>query len=109
MKSANLALRFLLELGALAALGYWGATVPGTIWLRIVLAIGIPALTAVVWGMFIAPRARIVIPEGWRHTLALLVFAAASLALFDRDELLLAVILAGLAALNAGLLLMWQQ
>jgi hypothetical protein len=46
-----LAVRFLLELAALVAFGYWGwHSSEGP--LRFVLAIGLPLLLAVVWGVF---------------------------------------------------------
>jgi hypothetical protein len=39
MRGANLALRFLLELGALAALIYWGLEVGSSTGLKVVLAL----------------------------------------------------------------------
>lgn len=52
---ANLALRFLLELAALASVGLWGWRQSET-WLRIVLAIGIPIVLAIIWGTFAVPN-----------------------------------------------------
>ena len=47
----NLALRFLLEIAALLALGHWGRQrFDGG--LRYLLAVGIPLLAAVLWGTF---------------------------------------------------------
>lgn len=51
----NLMLRFLLELMALISLGLWGWQQSDT-WLRIVLAIGIPVVLAVIWGTFVVPN-----------------------------------------------------
>jgi hypothetical protein len=45
----NLAIRFLLELSALLAMGVWGWR-QSEGWLRFVLALGIPIIVAVVWG-----------------------------------------------------------
>ena len=58
MRGANLVLRFLLELSALAATAYWGfSTTSGvTQW---VLGLGAPALVAVVWGLFVSPKAKV--------------------------------------------------
>ena len=53
LKGANLALRFLLELAALAAVGYWGWDAGGPL-----LAIAAVAAVAVVWGLFVAPKRR---------------------------------------------------
>lgn len=46
-----LTVRFLLELGALGAMGYWGWTQHDGL-LRVALAIGLPLLAAVLWGTF---------------------------------------------------------
>lgn len=50
----NLALRFGLELAALAALAYWGFKRDHII-LRWVLAIGLPLVAAALWGVFAVP------------------------------------------------------
>ena len=51
----NLAFRFLLELAALVAMGYWGwQTGPG--WLRWLFMIGVPLIAAVLWGVFRVPN-----------------------------------------------------
>jgi hypothetical protein len=47
----NLALRFFLELAGLAAMAYWGWTQHEGI-LRVLLAVGLPVLAAVLWGVF---------------------------------------------------------
>lgn len=50
----NLGLRFLLELAAMVALGYWGWTANEG-FLRVVLGIGVPLLAAAIWGTFRVP------------------------------------------------------
>ncbi len=53
--SLNLALRFLLELAALGAMGYWGWTQhEGPVRWR--WAIGLPLVAAVLWGTFAVPN-----------------------------------------------------
>jgi Protein of unknown function (DUF2568) len=47
LASANLAVRFLLELGALAAVGYWGARTGRTPVSKVLLAAGLPLTVAV--------------------------------------------------------------
>jgi hypothetical protein len=84
----NLAVRLLLEIAALIALGRWG-WVQGEGFLRYVLALGIPILAAVLWGTLAVPddpsrsgRAPIKI-AGWiRLLLELGFFGLAALALF---------------------------
>ncbi len=51
----NLALRFLLELSALFAMGYWGWSAAQGIF-RFVLAAGIPLLAAFLWGSVRQPE-----------------------------------------------------
>ena len=50
----NLLLRFLLELAALFAIGYWGWTRHEGIWVP-VLGIGLPLIAAAIWGIFRVP------------------------------------------------------
>lgn len=52
---ANLALRFFLELAALAALGYAGFTAELGWAPRLLLGIGVPLVAAVAWGMLRVP------------------------------------------------------
>lgn len=51
----NLAVRFLLEVSALLAMGIWGWR-QSEGWLRFVLALIIPLIAAVVWGAFAVPK-----------------------------------------------------
>ena len=57
VKGLLLGVRFGLELAALVALGYWGFTTGGTL-TRIVLGLGAPLLAAVLWGLFVSPKAK---------------------------------------------------
>jgi cytochrome b len=56
--AANLGLRFLLELVALSAVGWWGWQLGGSTFGRVALAAALPLVVALVWGAFIAPKAR---------------------------------------------------
>ena len=55
-------LAFLAELASLAALAFWGATVPAGIGLRLLAGIGLPLAAAVLWWFFAAPRAKVQVP-----------------------------------------------
>ena len=57
MRILSLALRFLLELALLVALGVWGFTVGGGTITKVVLGIGAPLASAIAWGLFVAPKA----------------------------------------------------
>jgi len=57
--NANDVVAFFVEIGALALLASAGAGVDGPMALRVALAIALPVVAAVLWGLFAAPRARI--------------------------------------------------
>src|SRR6476661_7970651 len=109
LRAGNLALRFLLELGALAALANWGATTASGRILRIVLAIALPTLMATVWGLFIAPKARFRTGASGRAVLGLIVFLVAAAALWGRGHARLALIYGGLAVVSSILIFVWPQ
>jgi hypothetical protein len=105
-RTANLALAFGLELVALGALGWWGARFGESTVMKFVLAIGIPAVAAVLWALFAAPEATYSIPALAVAT-KILVFGAASLALWQLDHRVAAVafpivVAANLAIINLG-------
>jgi hypothetical protein len=91
LKTVNLGLRFLLELGALVALAYWGFSTGDSVVVEVVLGLGAPLAMAVVWGLFIAPKARVPLALPVRIVLELLVFAAAVAALAAAGQPALAV------------------
>ena len=107
LKNANLALRFLLELCALAALGYWAfATQPGWL-LKWLLGIGLPLLAAVVWGVFGSPRASIPVRGLGQIALEVLVFGSGALALALAGRPLLGALFAALLIINRVLVSVW--
>jgi hypothetical protein len=82
--------RFLLELGALVAVGYWGAgTRPGLAGLAVGAA-GALAL-AFAWGAFVSPKAPRRLPDPWRLLAELLAFGLATAALLATGLATLAV------------------
>lgn len=50
LKWFNLSLRWLIEAGILAGLGYWGYEIGGSTVIKIVLAIGVPVVGFGFWG-----------------------------------------------------------
>ncbi|MBS1521089.1 MAG: YrdB family protein [Bacteroidetes bacterium] len=91
----NLAVRFLLEIAMLIALGCWGWHLNG-IW-RYIGAAGLPLTAATLWGIFRIPNdpkpAPIVIPGMLRLILELGLFGLASWALYDLGYLTLSLIM----------------
>jgi hypothetical protein len=56
MPAANLAVKFLLELGALAAFAYWVSRTGPTA-VNVLLGLGAPLAMALAWGRWAAPKA----------------------------------------------------
>jgi len=109
IKGTNLLLRFLLELFALGALGYWGfRTGSGTI-TKVVLGVGAPLVAAVVWGTFLSPRAPVELPWGVVLGLQALVFASAAAGLVATGHRSLALVFVVIVVINAILMYVWGQ
>jgi hypothetical protein len=104
MRSLALTVKFVLELCALAALAYWGATT-GPLLVNVLLGIGAPLVAAVVWGRWAAPRSPHRLAEGPRVALESAVFAAAALALLAAGAPVLALVLVMVVALDTVALL----
>jgi Protein of unknown function (DUF2568) len=83
-------LRFLLELGALAALAYWGFStqVGAAGWL---LGLGVPLAAAAFWGLAVSPKARVRTGLTGRVVLGLVVFGLAAAALAGAGQTVPAV------------------
>jgi hypothetical protein len=104
VRSLNLALKFALELAALAALAVAGASVDAAFGVRLLLAVLAPLAAAAVWGAWCAPRARRRLPTGPRIAVELLVLLSGAAALALAGHTVPAAILAGLVVVNETLL-----
>jgi hypothetical protein len=102
LRGVTLTVRFLCELAMLAALAYWGFTVGDGIGAG-VLGLGAPLVAAVVWGTWVAPKARWPVPIPTRVVIELVLFGAAAGALAVAGQPLAAVVL-GVSALTTSLL-----
>ncbi|MGW1512995.1 YrdB family protein [Streptomyces sp. NPDC002394] len=96
----NEGLAFLLELAALA---WWGWDSAEGVALRLLLAVAAPAVAAVVWGLFAAPKARFRVPLAGVLLVKALVFGAAALALLGVDRPVWAFVFAAVALVNTAL------
>ncbi len=109
LQSANVALSFLLELCLLVALAYWGFhTGAGTV-VRLGLGIGVPLLVAVLWGIFLAPKAAVALPAVPRFLVEVVLFGLAVAGLAVAGQLTLAWVFAVIIAINRMLILVWRQ
>ena len=109
IKGANLALRFLLELCVLVALGYWGFKTGGGAIAKAALGIGAPLMAAVVWGVFVAPRAPVEPPGVVVLVLQVLVFGSAAAGLAATGHRTLALVFVVVVVINAILMYVWEQ
>jgi hypothetical protein len=103
VKELNLGVRFLLELCLLAALAYAGLQV------NVALAVAAPLVAAVVWGVFVSPKARIPLPTDAWLAVQVILFGAAVVGLVLAGNALLGVLLAIAVAVNLALVLFWGR
>ncbi|MEU9130469.1 DUF2568 domain-containing protein [Kitasatospora sp. NPDC048540] len=80
LRGSNLALRLLLELAALVALGAGGYRVDGPLAVRVLLAVALPLAAALLWGRYASPKATVRSAPAWYLT-QVLVFGGAVAAL----------------------------
>lgn len=104
MKAASLTLQFLLELGALAAYGYWGYGTGSSSFAHVALAIAAPLAAAIVWGLFGSPKAPYHLRGVWRLLLEVAFFGLAAFALAASGHVVLGIAFAAIVAANIALL-----
>jgi Protein of unknown function (DUF2568) len=102
-------LRFLLELCAPAALGYWGFKVGRGPIAKIGLGIGAPLLAAEVWATCVAPGAPVPLSVPLRLVLELAIFGLAAAALYAAGRPTLAWALGLAYVINRALMFVWGQ
>jgi Protein of unknown function (DUF2568) len=107
-RAANLALKFVLELAALAAFATWGASVDGT-GVAVLLGVGIPVVLVALWSRFAAPKSPRRLPTTARIPFELAVFALAAVSLFAAGHTSLAIAFSAAVVVNAVLLTWFQQ
>ena len=109
VKPLNLAVRFLLEVGALAAFAVWGWHTGDSTWTRVVLAVGTPLIAAGLWGRFIAPKAKNRLKDPGRAGVEVVFFGGATAALAVADTGTLAVVFGAAAAISLVLMFAFEQ
>jgi hypothetical protein len=109
LKAINVAVRFLLELCMLAAVGYWGFKTQSGWGMKLMLGIGLPLLIAVIWGLFVAPKA--IYPlHGIPHlVLALILLGSGAVALFASGNPTPGWVYTIILIINQVLLMLWKQ
>jgi len=109
LKGINLLVRFLLELCLLAAVGYWGFKTHSDWAMKIIFGIGLPILIAVLWGLFVAPRATYPLTGISYLAVELTLLGSGALALFASGKPALGWVYIILVVANKVLLVLWKQ
>lgn len=95
----NLGLAFLVELAGLGIFAWWGWRTGGSTPVKLLLAIALPVLAAVVWGLFAAPTADYGSPVV-TAIVKVVFFGLAGLALWSLDHRVLGVVFVLVVAAN---------
>ncbi|HEX6541859.1 MAG TPA: YrdB family protein [Ktedonobacterales bacterium] len=109
LKGINLGVAFLLELGTLVALGYWGFTTGPNTLLKFVLGLGAPALAAIVWAIFGAPKSSRHVQGAAYLLLQAIFFGSAALALIAAGQRGVGIAFALIALINSAAAATWRQ
>ena len=101
LRNGNLALAFAVEIAMLAAFALAGWTATPILWLRIVLAVALPALAITMWAVWAAPKAKKRrLKPGPLLVFKLIIFSFATLAWWLAGQGFIAAIFGVLAAIN---------
>jgi hypothetical protein len=111
-KNANSLLMFLLELGVLFSVGYWGFTLSAGWAVKLLAGIGGPALFVAAWALFGAgggTNATYPLTGLARAALEILWFGGGALALYASGLAVSAAVFYGLFIVNAVLRIVWNE
>jgi hypothetical protein len=97
-RAAFLAFRFGMELVTLAVLAWTGASAGGGTAVRVLLAIGLPLVLSVIWGLVMAPTARRRLREPARLIAELVLFLGSAAGLASTGHVVPALIYGVVAA-----------
>ncbi|MET9907429.1 YrdB family protein [Streptomyces sp. NPDC002144] len=109
VKAVNLGVLFLIELGALAAVGYWGFTRDVAAPLTWALGLGGPAVLVVLWALFGSQKASYKTRGAVRVGFEAVWFGAGVAALFAAGAAAWAVAFAAVVAVSKALAVIWRQ
>ena len=102
MRQANDGFRFLLELGLLASVAYWGWWEGNGVW-SWVLVVAAPLAVAALWGRFLAPKSTHRVADPWRLVFEVLLFGAGVAALARAGDGIGAIVFGVLVATHLAL------
>jgi hypothetical protein len=105
LRAAALAVRFVVELCLLAAVAYWGATISAGVAVRVIVAVVATAAVAVVWGVFVSPKARVPLGRTAWVAVQVVLFGLEVAALVAAGQTALGVALGVVAGVDLAVLL----
>lgn len=105
MNVLNMVVTFVLELAMLGAYGFGGYEASSNTIVRWVLAIVIPAIVAVLWGIFLSPRARVALPYALKVAARFALMIGGALILWSAHVTVIAAIYSVALALSMVLTL----
>lgn len=109
LKALNLLVRFLLELGTLAAVAYWSFQTRSDWFTKLLFGIGLPLLIAVTWGLIMSPKAPYRL-RGIPFTIMdFVLLGSGAAALYASGQTTLAWIFAAMLIIEEVLRLVWKQ
>ena len=104
IRGLALTVRFVLELGAIAAVGSWGFTLDASSLVRVIAGLGAPMAVIALWGAVVSPRARFIVPGQVRLAAEAVVWLAATATLLAVDASRLAMVFAVLVVADVAAL-----
>jgi glucose dehydrogenase len=107
VQGANLALRFLLELAALVAFGYWGFKAGEGRGMKVLLGIGVPLLVVIIWTTFVSPNSAVSLPAAVKVIVGLVILEGAAVALATAGQTAGGKVFGVIVVVNAVLMLAW--
>lgn len=108
MRSINEAVRFLLEICVLVAVGMWAWSLAAPV-LRWLAVISGPLAVASIWGRWVAPRSPRRLDDPSRLVVEGVVFVIGTTALLAVASPGVAITFAGVAVANIALMFFWKQ
>lgn len=109
IKYLNLLVSFLLEVALLIVAGYWGFQQGESVLMKYTLALAIPVVIAILWGIFAAPKSKKRLENPFRIVFKLTLFSLAVFFSYQMGLLLLAIIIAIITCINLVMAFVFLQ
>jgi hypothetical protein len=94
---------FVIEILLLFALGYIGfQKAPGPLWARVAMAVVLPLVMALLWGVFAAPKSRTRLTMPWLLGFKIAAFSAGTWAFYAAGQPMWALAFGAIAAAHLG-------